>query len=232
EADFGNITVLNKVVDRETAKLIGKNEGVNDASVYTEVVLAPGYDGEALDILKAKQKKKIRIIRTTNGSTYPYDVKIIQGLALVQDSPDYKRRLDPSKVTVETKSKPSGSDKAILLGLWEVARRVESNGIVLGNGEVGPAGEVTKLWTLGVGGFRKRNGATKIALDNAGSRARGAYCVSDGFFPFPDSVEMLGNAGVRGIIQPGGSINDKKVVETSDQFSIPMLFTHERAFKH
>jgi len=88
------------------------------------------------------------------------------------------------------------------------------------------------LWTLGVGSFRKRNGATKIALDNAGSRAKGAYCASDGFFPFPDSVELLGNAGIRAAIQPGGSISDRRVIEASDRFGIPMLFTHERAFKH
>ena len=117
-----------------------------------------------------------------------------------------RKKLDPTKVTTETKAKPTGKDVAVLLGLWELARRVESNAIVIGSGEVSENGSLKKLWTLGVGSFRKRNGATKIALDNAGERARGAYCASDGFFPFPDSVEMLGHSGVRAIIQPGGSI--------------------------
>ena len=233
EADFGNTTVFNRRIDLETAKLVGKNEGVDDDSVYTEIVLAPGFENEALEILKSKQKKKMRLIQTTVGTKYPYDVKVIQGLTLVQDAPDYRKKLDPKKVTIETKSKPSADDVAILLGLWEIARRVESNAIVIGSGAVSPEnGSLTKLWTLGVGSFRKRNGATKIALDNAGERSRGAYCASDGFFPFPDSVEMLGNSGIRAIIQPGGSISDRKVIETSDKFSIPMLFTHERAFKH
>ena len=232
EADFGNTTVLNRTVDIETAKLIGKNEDAKDDSVYTEIVLAPGYDKEALEILKSKQKKKMRLIQTTTRSSYPYDLKVIQGLVLVQDVPEYAKKLPASKLTVETESKPSQKDTAILLGLWEVARRVESNAIVIGNGETSGDGEISKLWTLGVGTFRKRNGATKIALDNAGERARGAYCASDGFFPFPDSVEMLGNAGIRAIIQPGGSISDKRVVETSNRYSMPMLFTHERAFKH
>ena len=89
-----------------------------------------------------------------------------------------------------------------------------------------------KLWTLGVGTFRKRNGATKIALDNAGTRSKGSFCASDGFFPFTDSVDLLGRAGIRGIIQPGGSQSDRKVIETSDKYAMPMLFTHERAFKH
>ena len=175
----------------------------------------------------------MRLIQTTVGSSYPYDVKIIQGLTLVQDAPDYRKKLDPTKVTTETKAKPTGKDVAVLLGLWELARRVESNAIVIGSGEVSQTTVAYReLWTLGVGSFRKRNGATKIALDNAGERARGAYCASDGFFPFPDSVEMLGNSSVRAIIQPGGSISDRKVIEMSDKFSIPMLFTHERAFKH
>jgi phosphoribosylaminoimidazolecarboxamide formyltransferase/IMP cyclohydrolase len=234
EADFGNTTVLNMVVDVHTAKLIGKNDddGDGDASVYTEIVLAPGYTTEALEILKAKQKKKMRLIQTSVGSSFPYDVKVIQGLALIQDAPDYRKKLDSSKVTVGTVFKPSEKEKVILLGLWELARRVESNAIVIGNGHVSSDGELTKLWTLGVGTFRKRNGATKIALDNAGKRANGAYCASDGFFPFPDSVEMLAHAGIKGIIQPGGSISDKKVIEVSNKYSIPLLITHERAFKH
>jgi len=231
EADFGNTTVFNREVDVETAKLVGKNEE-DDGSVYTEIVLAPAYEKDALEILKAKQKKKMRLIQTSSGTSYPYDVKIVQGLTLVQDSPDYRKKLDPSQVTVETKrAKPSAKDTSVLMGLWEVSRRVESNAIVIGNGEFSD-GILSKLWTLGIGSFRKRNGATKIALDNAGKRSQGAYCASDGFFPFPDSVELLGRSGVRAIVQPGGSINDKKVVETSDRYSMPMLFTHERAFKH
>ncbi|MCL5068717.1 MAG: bifunctional phosphoribosylaminoimidazolecarboxamide formyltransferase/IMP cyclohydrolase [Thaumarchaeota archaeon] len=232
EADFGNTTIVNRKVDAETAKLIGRNEGAKDDSVYTEIVLAPGYEPEALEILKQKQKKKIRIIETTHPSNYPLDLKIMQGLVLVQESPDYGKKLSESSATTETATKPTNSDVAILLGLWEVARRVESNAIVIGNGEVASRGKIERLWTLGVGTFRKRNGATKIALDNAGERARGAYCASDGFFPFPDSVELLGGAGIKAVIQRGGSVNDKKVVEAADKYSMSMLFTHARAFKH
>jgi phosphoribosylaminoimidazolecarboxamide formyltransferase / IMP cyclohydrolase len=232
EADFGNTTVLNRIVDSETSKLVGKNSGGPDDSVYTEIVLAPGYEPEALEILKRKQKKKMRIIQTTNPSSYPFDVKVMEGLTLIQKSTDYSKKLAPSKVTVETKSEPDDCSLAVLLGLWEVVRHVQSNGIVIGDGEVSSSGKLEKLWTYGVGTFRKRNGATKIALDNAGKRANGALCASDGFFPFPDSIEMLGKAGVKGIIQPGGSQNDRIIVEASENYGIPMLFTHERAFKH
>lgn len=232
QADYGNITVLNRLVDVATAKLVGRNEGVKDDSVYTEIVLAPSYDQEALDILKSKQKKKIRVIQTTKGASYPFDLKFMESLVLVQEPTDYTKSLPRSKVTVETKSKPTESDVTILLGLWEVVRHVTSNGIVVGNGIVNSTGKLDKLWTLGVGSFRKRNGATKIALDNAGPRAKDAYCASDGFFPFSDSVEILAEAGIKGIIQPGGSQNDTKVIEAADRHSIPMVISHERAFKH
>lgn len=235
EADFGNTTVLNKRVDKETAKLIGRNEDASsdDKSVYTEIVVAPSYEEEALEILKAKQKKKMRLIQITSPSSYPYDVKLMEGLVLVQQTQDYSRKLTRDKLTVETKQKCSPSEIEILLGLWEVARKVESNAVVIGNGEVRNGEQkLVKLWTLGVGTFRKRNGATKIALENAGSRSVGAYCASDGFFPFPDSVELLGRAGIKGIIQPGGSISDKKVIAESDKYFMPMIFTHERAFRH
>lgn len=232
EADFGNTTVLNRTVDEQTASLVGKNEGKADDSVYTEIVLAPSYQPGAIEILKRKQKKKMRIIQTGWPSSYPYDLKVLEGLALVQKPSDYSKKLSRTSVTVETRTKVDDRSFEILLGLWEIVRRVESNGIVVGDGDLSSSGKLEKLWTYGVGTFRKRNGATKIALDNAGDRAHGAYCASDGFFPFPDSVELLGKAGVKGIIQPGGSQSDKKVVETSDKYAIPMLFTHVRAFKH
>jgi phosphoribosylaminoimidazolecarboxamide formyltransferase / IMP cyclohydrolase len=237
EADFGNTTVLNRELDVETARMIGKNDdsAEEDASVYTEIVVAPSFDEQALEILKKKQKKKIRIIEMKSPSTFPFDVKVMESLVLVQEAQDYSKKLSVGKLTTETVNKPNPSEIQIMLGLWEIARRVESNGIVIGNGEtqlVEGNQKLTALWTLGVGSFRKRNGATKIALDNAGVRSAGAYCASDGFYPFPDSVELLGQAGIKGIIQPGGSRNDKSVIEAANRYSIAMVFTHERAFKH
>ena len=103
--------------------------------------------------------------------------------------------------------------------------------IVIGDGKIS-GGTLNYFWTLGVASFRKRNGATKISLENAGERARGAVAASDGFFPFRDSVDLLGKAGVQAIIQPGGSINDKKVIEAANKASIVMLLTRIRHFKH
>ena len=231
EADFGGCVVTNSPIDAEAARLIGKNEGKDDGSVYTEMVVAPGFSAEALATLVAKQKRKIRIVRADVRPDYPYDVKVMQGVVLVQDAVDYRDKLDRSKVSVVTKRSPEPGELEKLLAAWEVVRRVQSNGIVIGEGVV-EGGKLTRFWTLGVGSFRKRNGAVKIALDNAGSRAKGAVCASDGFFPFRDSVDLLGRAGVSSVIQPGGSARDAESVRAADEYGMAMVFTHVRAFRH
>jgi len=140
-------------------------------------------------------------------------------------------KLDAAKISIPTKAKPDPVQLTNLLAAWEVVRKVQSNGIVVAEGSV-EGGRLTRFWTLGVASFRKRNGAVKIAIDNAGSRSKGAVCASDGFFPFRDCVDLLGAAGVAAIIQPGGSANDASSVEAADQHGIAMVFTHTRAFKH
>jgi phosphoribosylaminoimidazolecarboxamide formyltransferase/IMP cyclohydrolase len=231
EADFGGTVVLNRIVDIEAAKLIGKNEGVSDASVYTEILMAPDFDPKALEMLKAKQKKRIRMIRTSGRSDYPYEFKLLEGALLVQEAVDYRKKLDTLKLTTPTLTKPDQETMMKLLAAWELVRRAPSNGIVIADGKV-EKGKLTHFWTLGVGSFRKRNGAVKIALDNAGERANGAVCASDGFFPFRDSIDMLGRAEVKSVIQPGGSISDDEVIKAANGYGIGMVFTHTRAFRH
>lgn len=231
EADFGGTVILNREVDAETAMLIGKNEGVADSSVYTEIVIATGFSEEALALLKAKQKKKMRIIQTAGRSNYPYDLKVIQGAVLLQEAVDYRRKLNRSTLEVLTKAKPDEATIAKLLAAWELVRRVPSNGVVIADGKYSEE-HLTHFWTLGVASFRKRNGAVKIALDNAGARAAGAVCASDGFFPFRDNIDLLGRAGVKSIIQPGGSLNDAATVAAADEYGIAMAVTRTRAFKH
>ncbi|QQG48038.1 MAG: bifunctional phosphoribosylaminoimidazolecarboxamide formyltransferase/IMP cyclohydrolase [archaeon] len=231
EADFGGTVVAGTRVDEEAAKLIGRNEGVADSSVYTEIVIAPGFTDGALKILEGKQKKRIRVIEASLRPDFPYDVKVLEGAVLVQDDVDYWKRLDPSLVTVPTKRKPRAEEMAKLLEAWEVVRKVMSNGIVIADGKF-EGGRLSSFWTLGVGSFRKRNGAVRIALENAGDRAMGAVCASDGFFPFRDSVEMLSRAGVTAVIQPGGSVKDAESIEAADEAGMAMAVTHVRAFKH
>lgn len=231
EADFGGCVVTNRKVEADSARLIGRNEGKDDGSVYTEILVAPDFSAEALAILAAKQKKKVRVVQAGVRPDYPYDIKVIEGTLLVQDVVDYGLRLDRSKVTVPTGRKPDERELAKLLAAWELVRKVQSNGIVVADGSV-EDGELKRFWTLGVASFRKRNGAVRIALENAGPRAKGAVCASDGFFPFRDSIDLLGAAGVSAVIQPGGSARDAEVVRAADENGMAMVFTHTRAFKH
>lgn len=231
EADFGGTVVTNRPIGLDAAKLIGKNERTDDGSVYTEILMAPSFTEDALALLKGKQKKKIRVIQTRIRPDFPYDLKVIEGAVLAQESPDYRAKLDPSMITVSTKTKPDRKQLDRLLAAWEVVRKVQSNGIVVAQGSFEGA-SLTRFWTLGVASFRKRNGAVRIALENAGDRAKGAVCASDGFFPFRDSVDLLAESGVSAVIQPGGSANDSSSIEAADQHGIAMAFTHTRAFKH
>ena len=231
EADFGGCVVSNREIDAEAARLIGRNEGEKDGSVYTEIVAAPAFADEALSLLAAKQKKKIRVIMTGAKPDFPYDIKVVEGAMLVQRTVDFGLKLDASGITVPTRKKPAGDGLLKLLAAWEVVRKVQSNGIVIANGDV-EGGSVKRFWTLGVASFRKRNGAVKIALENAGDRAEGAVCASDGFFPFRDSIDLLAGAGVSSVIQPGGSARDSEVVGAADEHGMTMVLTHKRAFKH
>ena len=231
EADFGGCVVANAPIDAEAARLIGKNEGKEDGSVYTEMLVAPGFSPEALEILAGKQKKKIRVVKADVEPDYPYDVKVLEGAILVQDRPDYTAKLDRSKVSVVTRRSPDDAELEKLLVAWEVVRRVQSNGIVVADGAL-EGGRLARFWTLGVASFRKRNGAVKIALENAGSRAKGSVCASDGFFPFRDSLDLLGEAGVTSVIQPGGSARDADSIKAADEHGVAMVFTHVRAFRH
>jgi len=231
EADFGGTVVTNREVDLQAATLIGRNVSAKDDSVYTEIVIAPRFSPEALAVLEKKQKKKIRVIQSTQRPDYPYDLKVFEGVILLQEAPDYRVKLDATKVTVPTRAKPDAHQLGKLLAAWEVVRKVQSNGIVIAEGSF-EGKRLTRFWTLGVASFRKRNGAVKIALDNAAGRSKEAVCASDGFFPFRDSVDLLGQAGVSTVIQPGGSVNDEESIEAADQHGMAMVLTHTRAFKH
>jgi phosphoribosylaminoimidazolecarboxamide formyltransferase/IMP cyclohydrolase len=232
EADFGGTVIVNRRVDLATALLIGKNEGEEDGSVYTEILIAPGYDDEALEVLKSKQKKKMRMIHTGGRPDYGYDLKELEGALLIQEAVDYREKLASAKITYPSKVKPDETGVQKLLNSWEVVRRVQSNGIVVADGRADSKGRLQEFWTVGVASFRKRSGAVKIALDNAGKRSRGAVCASDGFFPFRDNMDLLGKAGVSAVIQPGGSKNDPEIVKAADEYGVAMAFTHTRAFKH
>jgi phosphoribosylaminoimidazolecarboxamide formyltransferase/IMP cyclohydrolase len=208
---FGGVIGANRIIDIETAQKI--------ASIFFDAIIAPDYEEGAVSILK--QKRDLRILKTgpfIRPSNSVYLRKISGGLLIQEnDSIDVKTRLK-----VVTEVQPTQEQIEALLFAWTVVKYVKSNAIVI----------VKAKRTLGIGlGQTSRVDAVKIALEKAGD-AHGAVLASDGFFPFRDSIDEAGPAGIAAIIQPGGSIRDKEVIDAANEYKIPMLFTGIRAFRH
>jgi phosphoribosylaminoimidazolecarboxamide formyltransferase/IMP cyclohydrolase len=211
---FGGIIGLNRTVDRQAASLIVKT--------FMEAVAAPGYTEEALEILNVKGNLRLLQIEDHSGTAVnPFWIEPVSGGFLIQD-------LDVTRETaggfrVATRKQPTPEMMEELLFAWRVVKHVKSNAIVLAKGNC----------TLGVGaGQTNRVGAVKIALEQAGEKARGAVMASDAFFPFGDSVELAAQYGVSAVIQPGGSLRDQESIDKADGYGMVMVFTDIRHFKH
>jgi phosphoribosylaminoimidazolecarboxamide formyltransferase/IMP cyclohydrolase len=212
---FGGIIALNRDVDAKTAAEINK--------IFIEIVVAPAYAPEALEILKRKQN--IRILELPSISAPlpagALDMKKVNGGLLVQEA-DRELYVDAELKTV-TKALPTAKDMEQLKFAWKIVKHTKSNAIVVAN----------NLSAVGVGGGQtNRIWAACEALQRAGDRAKGAYLASDAYFPFPDCAEEAAKAGIRAIIQPGGSKNDPESIAACDKYGIAMVFTGQRHFKH
>jgi phosphoribosylaminoimidazolecarboxamide formyltransferase/IMP cyclohydrolase len=207
---FGGIVALNVACDAATAQQI--------AEIFTEVVIAPDFDDEALAALTAK--KNLRILKAAGASRQEEDVRRVAGGLLVQSADPPDGALD---ATVVTKAQPTDGQLADLRFAWAVAKHVKSNAIVLAKG----------LTAVGVGaGQMSRVESTELAARRAGDRAAGSVCASDAFFPFRDGLDAAVAAGAVAVIQPGGSVRDDEVIAAADEHGIPMLFTGRRHFRH
>lgn len=211
---YGGIVGLNREVDKETAEQI--------ASTFIEVVIAPGYTNDAIEILK--QKKNLRLLKTTP-ITPPlpgWDMKKVVGGILVETK-DVEGEIDPNQFKVVSKRKPTQTEwKAALLG-WKVAKHVKSNAIVLS----------TEDAAVGIGaGQMNRVDSAKIAIEKAGEKAKGSVLCSDGFIPFRDTVDEAAKVGITAIIQPGGSVRDAEVTTAADENNMAMIHTGIRHFRH
>lgn len=207
---FGGIVVLNKNVDAATASELSET--------FLEIVIAPGYDDDALEILK--KKKNLRILKhDVAQSSGGIEFKKVGGGILVQDT-DCCGSFD---VNVVTKKAPSESELRDLIFGMKIVKHVKSNAIVLAKNQA----------TVGIGpGQTNRVTSLKIALEYAGENAAGSVMASDAFFPFDDCVTEAANAGVKAIIQPGGSVRDQDSIDACDRLGISMVFTGVRHFKH
>ena len=212
---FGGIIGFNRKVDAKTAKAILK-------SGFMECILAPGFDKPALEFLTSK--KNLRLLEidfSARKRTKEFDFKNIDGGLLVQeaDREDFKKQ----DLRVVTKKKPSKNQLDSLLFAWGVVKHVKSNAIVLA--------KATN--TIGIGmGQTSRVDSVFMAIKRAGSRSKGSVLASDAFFPKSDNIALAKRAGIKAIIQPGGSISDEEVIKAADRAGIAMVFTGYRHFKH
>ncbi|MBC6434398.1 bifunctional phosphoribosylaminoimidazolecarboxamide formyltransferase/IMP cyclohydrolase [Nostoc sp. HG1] len=209
---FGGIVALNRPIDAATASELTKT--------FLECVVAPSCDAEAEEILA--KKSNVRILTLADLSSGPKDtVKAIAGGFLVQASDDVIA--DTNQWQVVTERQPTASELAELLFAWKVCKHVKSNAIVV----------TSDRTTLGVGaGQMNRVGSVKIALEQAGEKAKGAILASDGFFPFDDSVKTAAAAGITAIVQPGGSVRDKDSIIAANELGLLMVLTGLRHFLH
>jgi phosphoribosylaminoimidazolecarboxamide formyltransferase / IMP cyclohydrolase len=214
---YGGVVCLNRPVDREVAEALVRQ--------FAEIVFAPKFTEEALEVLAAKPKMRIL---EDNERRRPNigerDLKRVVGGVLIQDR-DVDLE-DRSAMEVVTERKPTEHEWGEMLFAWKVCKHVRSNAIV-----------VTKdLATVGIGaGQMSRVDSVRIAVEKAGAAGfdlAGAALASDAFFPFADGPQLAIDAGVTCVIQPGGSMRDPEVVEAADAAGISMVFTHRRHFKH
>lgn len=211
---FGGIIATNQVVDAATAKKMSE--------IFLEIILAPGFTDEARDILQAK--KNIRLLENPvieGAKEGKLTTTAVNGGLLVQELD--REVIDVNDFEIVTERKPTEEEMKALLFAWKVVKHVKSNAIV-----VAKEGQ-----TLGVGaGQMNRVGAAQIAFDQAGEKAQGQVLSSDAFFPMPDTLENAAKAGIKAVIQPGGSIRDQDSIDVANQYGIAMVFTKKRHFKH
>ena len=211
---FGGIIASNREIDAETATEMSK--------IFLEVIVAPSYSKEALEILT--KKKNIRLLQLdqiTMKQPVAQKAKTVLGGLLVQnvDAPLY----DETELKVVTKRQPTEDEMRDLIFAWKIVKHAKSNGIAIAKNlcstGVGP-GQVSRIWAL------------ENAIRQGGDRIAGSVMASDAFFPFPECVEAAHQAGITAIIQPGGSVKDQESIDAADKYGIAMIFTGMRHFKH
>ena len=211
---FGGIVALNREVDEPCARQLSE--------IFLEIIIAPSFTKEALEILT--RKKNLRLLQLdmkkplAKTSKHLYH---INGGLLIQDKD--RANFEDAKLTFPTIQKPTAQQLETAKFAWRVVKYVKSNGILIARNNQ----------TVGIGpGQTNRVGAAKIALSDAGKRAKGAILASDAFFPMPDTVEEAAKAGIKVIIQTGGSVKDQDSIEACNRHNIAMIFTGIRHFKH
>lgn len=213
---FGGIIVLNREVDAATAEKMHP--------VFLEIIIAPSYSEEALAILTNK-KKNLRLLElpfdAQDASQVEPEFTGVVGGILVQNQDVVEE--NPDTWEVVTERQPNDQEKEALLFAWKAIKYVKSNGILIANDHM----------TFGVGpGQTNRVASVRIAIEQAKDRLEGAALASDAFFPFADNIEEIAAAGIKVIVQPGGSVRDQDSIDAANKHGIAMVFTGVRHFRH
>ncbi|MDA8753697.1 bifunctional phosphoribosylaminoimidazolecarboxamide formyltransferase/IMP cyclohydrolase [Candidatus Marinimicrobia bacterium] len=210
---FGGIVSLNRTCTAEIAVEISK--------VFVEIILAPNYEKQALEIFKKKKNLRVLEIGTFTRRNKKLEIRNIDGGILVQDV-DTKILTAANFKTVTIKE-PTNIDIETALFTWKVLRHAKSNGILIAKDNR----------TVGLGaGQVSRVDAVHMALKKGGDNVIGGVLASDAFFPFRDSIDAIKNSGISTVLQPGGSIRDSEVIDACNEYGISMIFTGTRCFKH
>ncbi len=217
-ASFGGIVALNQIVDLACA------QAITSIDKLLEVIVAPSYAPDALELLKSRWKN-VRLLEvgllgtTTQADRHELMLHKIVGGYLVQD-----RDLAPiPELKIVSNRKPTDQEIADLRLAWIACKHVKSNAITICSGGA----------VVGIGGGQvDRVNAARIAIQKAGERAKGAVAASDAFFPFPDGPELLLNAGITAIIHPGGSVKDQETLDLVNQRGAALVLTGQRHFRH
>ena len=210
---FGGIIAFNRTCTKDVAEVI--------ASVFVEIVLAPNFEPEALDIFKKKKNLRVLEIGKFGKRSKKLEIRNVDGGLLVQDTDT--KILSKDDLTVVTKAQPSEQDIETALFTWKVLRHAKSNGILIAKDNT----------TVGLGaGQVSRVEAVHMALRKGGKNVEGGVLASDAFFPFRDSIDAIKDSGIALVIQPGGSVRDQEVIDACNEYGIAMAVTGIRCFKH
>jgi phosphoribosylaminoimidazolecarboxamide formyltransferase/IMP cyclohydrolase len=214
---FGGILAVNRPFTLALA------QAIVDAKLFLEIIVAPDFERGVLQ--RFAKRTDLRLLKLDEGSVVSagttWDLRGVQGGLLLQSRDSKGFSVTDAKVVTERK--PTPEELAGLVFAFRAVKCVKSNGIVLTQG----------LKTVGIGaGQTSRVDSVRVAVQKAGERAAGAFLGSDAFFPFPDGVEEAARAGVRAVIQPGGSKQDPAVIEAANRLDLCMVLTGQRHFRH
>jgi phosphoribosylaminoimidazolecarboxamide formyltransferase/IMP cyclohydrolase len=214
---FGGIITFNKKINHKLIDKIIKKQ-------FVEVIAAPDFDKKSLDVIKKKPNIRLLKIKLKKNNHIIYETKLLRNKILIQEKDS--KSLSKKELTVVTSKKPTRNQLEDMIFAFKISRYVKSNSIII----------VKNNKTLAIGaGQMSRIDSTNIAYNKAKKEnisLKGAVLASEAFFPFRDNVDLAKKIGISAIIQPGGSINDEKIIEVANNHKLSMCFSHTRVFKH